>query len=1743
MSNGPSSHDHVAIIGMAVRLPGGLDNPTALWAALMEGRDLIQTVPPDRWRAETFHGPLADTGAGPGIQHASRRGGFLRDVDQFDAAFFGISPRDADTMDPAQRVLLEVAWQCWEDAGIPPTKGEGRRVGVFVGGFTQDYQLLQLGDPSNIVATSHTATGVLQTLLSNRISHALRFTGPSMTIDTACSSSLVALDLAVNSLRRGECDMAMVGAAQLQLVPHYTTIESVGGFLSPSGRCRAFDHRADGYVRAESVGMLLLAPLDRAVREGWPIHAVVAGTAVNHNGRVPGITLPDADAQARVVAAALDRAGITPDEVGYVEAHGTGTRAGDRAEAAALGRVFGQRGAPLWIGSIKTNLGHAEAAAGMNGLIKAVLCLQHHRIPPHLHWEKSPEGVDLEALGLRLPATAQPWPEGAPYAGVSSFGFGGANAHAILAPAPDRAACPAYESPHASTLFVSGPTWSHVFDQVGAIRQALDQPAISDSEVAEMAAATLYQREHLSHRLHLSGRSRTDFLAACDAYLKSPDDGHWIRGEAGAGRGLAWIFSGMGPQWPAMGAGLATCFPVYREALQDYDSRFAELSGYSLLQAGGETGELPTRLAQPLSIFVQMALCTLLDSWGVSPDVLMGHSVGEIAAFQQAGMIDLDTAVALAYHRSRLQDRLSGTGGMLAVRGSETEVREWITAFDNLDVAAVNASGSVTVSGPASAVRSLAEKLSSRKIYCRALPVTIAFHSAMMDPLEQEFREAIAALRFRRPNRRLYSTVTGARIDDKLGDTPFADYWWRNLRAPVAFQAAVETAVMDSDKAAVFQEIGATPALLNYVSDVPGAVGVATLKRNVFDDLAMLECLGQLHALGFSPRWRELIPTPRRRAAIPGAVWRRNSHWSESGSMRIHRLRPMDHPLLGWPSDSSSTWENTLAPAPGWDWMDHRILGRARAPGALFLEIMGAAWRRVAGGQTVLLTQIRFQGVTLAEGSQARIRTVADIETGRLCIYDRSVQGAKVVSAFATTALSSVAQPMSVASAANGAWSRDWTGDHYYTALRRIGFDYGPSFRGIERIRFSSTAGRAEINGTAIPGLAFPPAVLDAALQAMLFTEVLALEGREDIGSDRMPQEIGEARFYGAVSAESFPLRADASLTHRDESETIGDVTLTDQAGVVLAILRGVTLRVIAARSALAGNLQPHNAIHTRAWVPCGDRISDSHNRSAEAEAKRTWMILDNQEALGLALIDWLKARGERVVKEAGPQRLPAGAIIIDFRAIGTSAVPGHEDQAALSGIIANLRELCQELAAPSRLWIITSGAFSENTQCRPLQRAVWSLACAIGEAEHADIFGGIVDLDLPLCGPRDWRAQLHDLAVGSRPETQFRIDSNGRLTVPKLVRCPKQALPVPFLLRRDGTYLITGGFGALGRHAAELFARSGAGSIVLIGRTSLPARQCWDQTQPPSLARRIAWIRRLETFGARITTIASDMGSQGASAALAQALSAEGLSPVRGILHAAGIMSDKAFVSMADEEAQKVLGPKVTGTIELLQAVHLQELDFVLLYSSIASMMPAYGQAVYAGANGYLDGIATWLCQQGVPAQSISWGPWTVGMAQASAAVMRSQGLRPISPFEGSQLLTLGLGLKSPQFLCAGIDWETLARRRPKSHWFFSDFIDREQKGIQFHTPKASLKTLDRKQRAIAILERLSAIAAGVTRSDPGALSRHTVLTRIGVDSLIAVEIQGKVAAEIGADIAVAELLTDEPLGSLAERMASRIA
>ncbi|XYH95261.1 type I polyketide synthase [Sorangium sp. So ce1128] len=877
----------IAVIGMACRFPGGASTPEAYWRLLEDGVDAVTEIPADRWRLE----PMPDEAPDPRAR-AIRWGAFLRDVDLFDAQFFGISPREAERMDPQQRLLLEVAWEALERAGQVPERLAGTSTGVFLGMSNNDYaHLCGVFEPG--AQDIHAVTGNFFSFPAGRLSYTLGLQGPSLTIDTACSSSLVAIHLACQSLRSGECSLALAGGVSLILSPVMMRLVATTGALSPDGRCKVFDAEASGFVRGEGCGLVLLKRLSDAQADGDPICAVLRGSAVNQDGRSTGMTAPNVLSQQSMLKKALESAGVQASEIGYVEAHGTGTSLGDPIEVEALAQVVGRpraTGAGCVLGAVKTNIGHLEAAAGVAGLIKAMLALQHGAIPANLHFRALNPRIKLEGTSLVLPTRKLAWKAGgaARLAGVSAFGLSGTNAHVILEEAPPSAAASAGEPP-VVLLPLSARTPEALLAAARAFRDLLREPVTDASpRLADIAYTASVRRSHHGHRLAVVGSSRDELAASLDACAEGQVPPGATRGvaEPGARARVVFVFSGQGSQWTGMHRELLAEEPSYRAALEACDALVRRHAGWSLLDelaAPEATSRLQeTEVAQPALLAVQVAMTELWRSLDIRPGAVVGHSVGEIAAAHVAGALSLEEAVRLVVLRGRLMQRTKGHGKMALVAVPAEEAARVIEGSgDRLTIAAVNDPRSAVLAGEESALSDALRRLREEGVDCRLLPVSHAFHSVQMAPLDRELEAALSGLSPRKAALPLFSTVSGAQV---AGSELDPAYWARNMREPVRFAGAIDGALAAGHR--LFLEVGPHPVLSGHLQQCFSARGVEahavfSLRRGLPARRCLLQSLGALHAHGHAVDWKRLYPAGGRCVSLPTYAWQRTRHWIE----------------------------------------------------------------------------------------------------------------------------------------------------------------------------------------------------------------------------------------------------------------------------------------------------------------------------------------------------------------------------------------------------------------------------------------------------------------------------------------------------------------------------------------------------------------------------------------------------------------------------------------------------------------------------------------------------------------------------------------------------------------------------------------------------------------------------------------------------------------------------------------------
>jgi acyl transferase domain-containing protein/NAD(P)-dependent dehydrogenase (short-subunit alcohol dehydrogenase family)/SAM-dependent methyltransferase/acyl carrier protein len=1063
----PPVSEPIAVIGVGCRLPGGVDGPEAFWRMLSGRVDAITEVPPDRWPADEFY----DADPSAAGKMATRWGGFLSQVDRFDADFFGIVPREAERMDPQQRLLLETSWEALELAGRPAESLAGTRVGVFVGmhSMSSDYYWSQARDLRGVDV--HTSTGAAHSIAANRISYLLDLRGPSLAVDTACSSSLVAVHLACQSLRTGECDAALAGGVNLMLSPEASVAFSKLRMMASDGRCKSFDSRADGFVRGEGCGIVVLRRLDHALRDGDRILAVIRGSAVNQDGATNGLTAPNGLSQQEVVRQALRDANVEPARISFVETHGTGTALGDPIEVESLAQVLAGTGSPApacLLGAVKTNIGHLEAAAGIAGLIKVVLCLQHRHIPANLHFRALNPHISLEGSRLALPGDGGEWLPGSSEprcAGVSSFGFGGTNAHVVLEEfVSPVAAAGASMRPDDATpriLPLSARTPDAVVEHVGNVARWLGEPSSAAYSTRDIASTAGVRRTHHEYRRAVVGASREEWQAA----LRNGHGEAVARGRAERTLrpwpGVVFVYSGQGPQWAGMGRDLYDANAVFRAALDRCDAEFRRHTSWSVLEelARPEASSRlqDTAIAQPAIFAIQYALTERFKEWGITPDAVVGHSAGEVAAAWASGVLHFEDAARLVVHRGRLMERAAGRGAMVAVELSSENARAAIAGFgDRVDLAAFNSPTSTVLSGDPMAMDAIVETLKREGVFVKRLAVNYAFHSKQMEVLQPDLLRELSGLQPCAATVPIASTVTG-----RLSEGPEHDalYWARNMREPVRFAEAIQALTAIGHRA--FLELSPHPILGSMIARCAGEplVTCGSLRKGADALREMLLNVGRLYEAGLGIDFRRFNDGPAEVVPLPAYPWQKARHWfvaaQEPARQQAHGP---SHPLVGRRLQSAlPIFEQDLAletlPMLG----DHRVFGRAVAPAAALLEMVRIAGAHAIGSPGVAVRDLVIeQPLVIPEDRPRRVQTAVvrvDKRDPEIHVFTASGSGTAEWVRHAVAGVTAVSSPSARAGIDLGAVlarCQAVTTDELYERLEQRGLRIGPSFHSIE---------------------------------------------------------------------------------------------------------------------------------------------------------------------------------------------------------------------------------------------------------------------------------------------------------------------------------------------------------------------------------------------------------------------------------------------------------------------------------------------------------------------------------------------------------------------------------------------------------------------------------------------------------------------------------------------------------------------
>jgi acyl transferase domain-containing protein/acyl-CoA synthetase (AMP-forming)/AMP-acid ligase II/acyl carrier protein len=1697
-----TDHEPIAIIGMGCRFPGA-KSPAAFWELLRNGVDAITKVPADRWNVGTLYDP---TLASSGTMNTCW-GGFLEKVDEFDSDFFGISPLEAASIDPQQRLLLEVTWEALEDAGQVMEDLAGTQVGVFMGISTNDYSRLR-GDQhdDDLFWTTSNASSIA----ANRISYIFDFHGPSIALDTACSSSLVAVHLACRSLWNRESVLAVAGGVNLMLSPEIAVSFSQAGATSPDGRCKAFDRAANGIVRGEGAGVVVLKPLSRAQADSDPIHAVILGSAVNQDGRTNGITAPNRWAQETLLKQAYRTAGVSPDTVQYVETHGTGTFLGDPIEAKALGTVLAaNRPAqqPCAIGSVKTNLGHLEAAAGIAGLIKVALSLEHGLIPPSLHFHEPNPHIDWDSLSLRVQRMLDVWQQGAmpPVAGVSAFGFGGTNAHVVLRgiPAVERERSQDSGPNQAVLLPISARNPDALKALALAYKDSIANAAFGTTESWRVICySASVRRSHHDCRLAVLVNSTEDLEKRLDIFAR----GKTQRGtyaeyrRPNRRRPVVFVFSGHGSQWVSMGRQLFAQEPVFRAAVLECDQVMQKQFHCSIVEelSADETHsrvDTELEITQPAIFAVQRGLSALWQSWGITPDTVLGHSMGEVAAAHVAGALSLSDAVTVICHRSRLLQEMSQQaavrGAMAMTKLRIEEARELVAKHDGLALAAHNSPDATVLSGEESTLHGVLRELKERRVAYRVMNAKGAGHGTQVRLLQTTLQQRLSGLRPQVAPIPISSTVTGGICAGSEFD---AHYWGKNIAEPVLFAEAIQGLLHDGFD--LFLEVSPDSILGSSIlqclrhGNRQGTV-LPSMLRDRDERSTMLSSLGAFYAMGHDVQWDKVYGRVGRCVALPSYPWQRKRCWLAPQAKRSHtgKIGAGGHQLLGWHMPAAEPagnhyWEGEIDGQGVRFINDHRIDGVALVPGAAYMEMAAAAAASALGEGPRTLTEVEFRrALFLDSGKMPLIQVVLsrnEDETHSFHVYSWQEKTERDLDSAILHAKAKVCRNSD--SIDDGPRNYDLQQlrqrlvdgidiKDFYATLRRAGVEYGTLFQGIEQLwRHGNEAlGRIHfprgIEGD-IQSYRFHPAILDACLQ------VLAATVPRETGKTHcyLPVSATQVRFYRSPSEPLWSYACRQSDVEEITGVFEGDVQIFDDDGGLVAEIRG--FRVQDLQRSRRGGID--DSICEPRWER-NEPVSATLATPAQPR-EGNWLVFVDRQGVAKRLAALLTEAGEpcieisrgcvyqqrdplhfeicpeqpehmkRLVGEAiGSGRPCAGILHLwSLDAPPSEQLTLDALRSALffgcNSVLRLTRELvrAKEASGQPRLWLITQGAQQVGAQAASVsvaQSSLWGMGRTIAQ-EHPALWGGLVDLD-PQASAEDAAHTLHVHISNPDREDQIAF-RQGQRYVARLFPNPSLPQAATVRLRVDATYLITGGLGELGLVVARWMVEHGARRLILLGRTPLPPRVGWGQAEPGSrLACQINCIRALEAQGATVHLAAVDVANEDQLSSLLRQYDREGWPPIRGVVHMAGVVHGQILAEMTTEDLLADFLPKAAGGWALHRLFQNVDLDFFILFSSGASLLGSPFLGSYAASNAFLDSLAHHRNSLHVPALSINWGFWSeAGMAARQIRehnkTFAPRGMRSFTNAQGMEVLGRLLNQKSPQLAAMPFDWKEWCQYHP---------------------------------------------------------------------------------------------------------------
>ncbi|MDO9003894.1 MAG: type I polyketide synthase [Aquabacterium sp.] len=1697
-------HEPIALIGMACRFPGKADNLTDYWELLENGVDAVGPIPKRRWDHQAFYDANGTT---PGTTYV-REAAFLDAASDpsvgFDAEFFGIPPKEANLLDPQQRLLLELAYEALEHAGIPSRSLKDSNTGVFIGIGQQDYLHLIRETAMVDGAELYMGTGNGFCFASGRLSYSLGLQGPSFSLDTACSSSLVAVHQACLSLRAKECDLALTGGVQLMLSPSAFVLMSGSKALARDGRCKPFDAAADGYGRGEGGGMVALKRLSDAINDEDRILAVIRGSSVDHDGRSSGLTVPNGRAQQILLRRALSVAGMVPEAVGYVEAHGTGTSLGDPIEFQALADVLRHQSAtPLLLGSVKSNIGHLEAAAGIAGLIKLVMAIQQARIPPALHFKQPNPAIPWQDYPIRVVTTMSDWPDRDNRVGlVSSFGLSGTNSQVIIGQSPEIA-CNNVCNETSQLFKLSAKTPAALRDWAGRHWQKLARA--EDESLADICYSANASRDDYDWRLATVVSS----VSGLRAFLETAMADANVLPIAKKTKAPVFLFSGQGSVQTQAGHALFQTQPVFKAALLACDDALTaqgHASATELLYGEQSAVLLQHTAHEQVALFaLQYALAKMWLSWGIVPGMVLGHSVGEYAAACIAGVFDVATAINLLCARGRLMQALPDDGGMVAVFAGADSVRPLLQGLDDkLAIAAVNAQDQVVVSGTRDALLIFCERALQNKLTITTLPVRRGFHSPQVDAMLPAFKDYLTGVIFNKPQLRFVSTVTG-NIESAALTT--VDYWLQHTRHSVLFAKAVDTAIALDGM--VFIELGAKPVLAALCRNAQ-VTALSALTTAASDWDSIQRTLAALYQQGSTVDWAAFYQGRRKRlTALPTYPWQRQRYGFQpapagrkhTGQVSVQPIHPLLEQHTQSPLLNAILFQGGISCArlPFLD--DHKVFGRVVVAGACHLSAAVAAARSVLGTGTVKLEHIEFiEALSLADHEQRALHlSLTPTAAGAYALKTISLPltADQHATAFVENSLALIAP-----SAMMPALSLDSIGGlkqqcpeslavaDFYHLLAQQHVELGGSFRWLLSLHKGKQQALARMRAASADERAFGlhPGLIDACFQ------LLGAAVPEQYTATYIPVAVSQWQVNAPVQHGELWCHAclDQDMLGA-EGLISGDVELFADDGAVVARFSGVSLRK-ADTGALQSALTVEQNLYTTEWQPAmpSAGVTVSYSR---------WLTvgqdLARQAAAGAVGTEWLDT-GSFLSRHS----LPVDGVLLCFDA-GTGDW-ADSAQANTACLLACLQHWAR-VAPPDapRLAVVTQQARAVNGN-EAGDPGVALLAGLIRSFNHEYPAAHCqwLDIDSAALSAAEICQHLHALP----DETEIALRDN-RLYVSRLQRLSAADIK-PQHWR--GCYLVTGGSGALGLQTAEWLVGKGITEIVLMSRKAMTGTA---QSQ----------VDALKAQGVIVHNVYGDVADAGFVKAVLERFAGV----LRGIIHAAGVLDDAVIANLKTEQVARVLRPKTVGLWNLHQHSLALTLDHFIVYSSVAALFGAPGQGNYAAANSFLDAFVAWRHQQGLPGLSLNWGPWAgSGMAAVqNTDTLAASGIHKLGAAQAFLLLEKALHHQQAQIGVFAIDWAQFALTR-SAGW--AGFFARQHPSQQARqnsaampaaagltTALAALATQQREHYLRAFLSEQVADVLGMTAG--GRFAADQGFAELGMDSLMSLELKNRLQQALG--------------------------